>query len=929
VGEFSGGFAGDGDAGPARVGVRLPPRRLSFVGRTADLGEIAARLARYPVVTLTGVGGVGKTALAVEAAWIEVSAGRADLACYVDLVPCRGDEQVVAALVEAVGIRGAEAAAGLDAVAEAVSGRRWLLVIDNCEHVLESARRACGQLAGQAADLRVLTTSRIPLDIEPECVWRVQPMAVPGEADPAVATEAVTLFLARAAMAGVTVRAGPGELVLAGSICRQAGGLPLALELVANRLRVVSLTELAEGLGPSGWPARTTGSGRHDSLEACLSWSHALLPAGAAVVFRRLSVFPGGFDLAAAREVAGAQPVGTGQVGVLVEQLVTASLLEADTSGTRTRFRFYEPVRQYAAARLADAGEEDLARWRHARAFLARAEAIEPLLFAPRAEQQCDLLESDRPDHDAALGWLLSCGAAAEAQRMAAALYFFWYTRGWFVTGLRWLRAALAAGAQVEPVVRVRAEVGLAQLAFIAGDYLASFAAIESALPAARLLGDDVVLARCLATAGYVWWFLDPDHSAALFEEGLEAAGRSGDDWTRSTGLAGLGFARYFAGRFDAATGPLREGIELTALSGRRQQFAMAVLGRASVELWLGQLAAAEASAQQAVGVLVAIGDATWTSAALAILAEIERARGRLDTAGQHAAEAIEIAGRANSAVNVMLATGHLGRILLARGEPGAAGCLDQAVQLARAFAVRPLLAWWLDSLGELAELEGRHGDARSWYEQAAGHAAECGLEADAARARHHLGRLAWLTGDLASAVNSCHEALAGQLEVGDCLGLVETLETLGGLLIDEGHARRGLPLLAASATGRDELGFPWRPMEAGRIAGWVAAGRESLGEQAQPAWERGAGLSVQEAAAMARRGRGPRRRPAFGWPSLTPAERNVADLIAGGLTNPEIAARLGVSAGTVKGHVSSVLRKLGVRTRAELAAAVSGHFGI
>jgi predicted ATPase len=207
-------------------------------------------------------------------------------------VPCRTDEQVVAALVEGVGIKGAGAAAGLDAVAEAVSGRRSLLVLDNCEHVLEPTRRACGQLAGRAADLRILVTSRIPLDIESECVWRVQPMAVPGETGPPVATEAVTLFFARAAMAGVTLQAGPGELALAGSICRQAGGLPLALELVANRLRVASLTELAEGLGPSGWPARNTGSGRHDSLDACLSWSHALLSADAAVVLRRLSVFP-------------------------------------------------------------------------------------------------------------------------------------------------------------------------------------------------------------------------------------------------------------------------------------------------------------------------------------------------------------------------------------------------------------------------------------------------------------------------------------------------------------------------------------------------------------------------------------------------------------------------------------------------------------
>jgi DNA-binding CsgD family transcriptional regulator len=117
--------------------------------------------------------------------------------------------------------------------------------------------------------------------------------------------------------------------------------------------------------------------------------------------------------------------------------------------------------------------------------------------------------------------------------------------------------------------------------------------------------------------------------------------------------------------------------------------------------------------------------------------------------------------------------------------------------------------------------------------------------------------------------------------------------------------------------------------MEAGRVAGWVAAGREHLGERAQPAWERGTGLTIEEAATMARRGRGSRRRPAFGWSSLTPAERNVADLVARGLTNPEIAARLGVSAGTIKDHVSAALRKLSVRTRAELAAAVSSHPGM
>jgi hypothetical protein len=167
---------------------------------------------------------------------------------------------------------------------------------------------------------------------------------------------------------------------------------------------------------------------------------------------------------------------------------------------------------------------------------------------------------------------------------------------------LQWLRAALAAEAPVEPLVRLRAEVGLAQLAFIAGDGLASFAAIESALPVARLLGDDVVLARCLATAGWVWWLMDPERSAALFEEGLAAADRSGDGWARSSGLCGLGWARYFAERFDAAIDPLQDAIELAARSGRRQQLAMALPGRASVELWRGKLAAAQASRAAGVG---------------------------------------------------------------------------------------------------------------------------------------------------------------------------------------------------------------------------------------------------------------------------------------------------------------------------------------
>jgi predicted ATPase len=265
-------------------------------------------------------------------------------------------------------------------------------------------------------------------------------MTVPSEAGHQVATDAVTLFFARAAMAGMTLEPGPGELTLAGSICRKAGGLPLALELVANRLRVASLTELEEGLATSVWPARSMGSGRHDSLDACLTWSHALLPADAGVVFRRLSVFPGGFDLAAAREVAGTRPVGSGQVGALVEQLVTASLLEADTSGVRTRFRFHEPVRQYAAAtsrRCRGRGP-----WR-SRRCVPGPEAMSRY-YSPREQRQS--AQATGPTEAALAGSVLRGSRMRNGRRRAILV-----RPRWSVTGCL-LRATLAPEAPVEPL---------------------------------------------------------------------------------------------------------------------------------------------------------------------------------------------------------------------------------------------------------------------------------------------------------------------------------------------------------------------------------------------------------------------------------------------------------------------------------------------
>ena len=420
----------------AAVRNNLPASLTSFLGREQDLDQVEKLLAQARLVTLTGPGGTGKTRLAVEAGARLV--GRfpdgvwlAELAGVVD------PGLVAGHLMTALGVRQAGDVPVLDALIYRLQSAELLLVLDNCEHQLDACAQLASALLQAAPGLRVLATSREPLGIPGEVTYPVRPLDLPPEqADEGEAGQAaaVRLFLDRGAAArgGVGGRVAP--VAVAERICRELDGLPLAIELAAARLSTLSAAEIEAHLAdrfrflayrrPSGDP-------RHQALRAAIDWSYDLLDATERRVLTELSVFAGTFALAQAAEVCS----GGDQLAALevIDGLAAKSLVAAELAEDGTRYRLLETVRHYAVDRLAEAGDTEAVRDRHAAVFVALAER----------ERDLAVLAREQDNFRAALEWSLACGDQA-GPRLAGALGEFWLGRGLLAEGRDWLERALA-----------------------------------------------------------------------------------------------------------------------------------------------------------------------------------------------------------------------------------------------------------------------------------------------------------------------------------------------------------------------------------------------------------------------------------------------------------------------------------------------------
>ncbi len=415
----------------------LPAQPTSLIGRQLLIAELADLVEQCPLVTLTGVGGVGKTRLAVEVG-AEVLPKFPDGVWLVELAPIAHEEMVLGTVAEVLGVAAQTGEPLITTLVSRLRTRRLLVVLDNCEHLLSPVARLADRLTAGAPGVRVLATSREPLGVAAERV-----RAVPSLAE---STEAVELFVERAGQAGAAFDA-PAQLDAAREICRRLDGLPLAIELAAARARMMAPTQIAERLDHRF--RLLTGGGRtaierHRTLQATVSWSYELLEPTDQLVFQRLSVMSGGFDLDAAEAVAAGGDVEGFEVldslGRLVDKSMVATVAGSD--GT-VRFRLLETLRQFATDRLAEQPDIEATRDRHARCWMERAQALGRDTRGGEQAVAIAAVDADIDNYRSALAHLLTTGHGDDAARTVLAMGAYWNIgRTW--EGMRWYQQVLA-----------------------------------------------------------------------------------------------------------------------------------------------------------------------------------------------------------------------------------------------------------------------------------------------------------------------------------------------------------------------------------------------------------------------------------------------------------------------------------------------------
>ena len=903
---------------PKSIGAHgLPVQLTTFVGREAQISEVRKLMAGNRLVTLTGAGGAGKTRLAVEIA-ARVAPEFRDGVWYVDLAPITYPAVVRVTVARALGLPDQPGRSTMDTLLRFVADRQLLILLDNCEHLLDASADLVVALLAGAPGLTVLATSREPIGVTGEATWRVPSLSV--------TDAAVELFADRARLAQAGFTVGSDNAAAVAEICGRLDGMPLAIELAAARVRALSLAEILEGLHDRfrllTGGARTAVR-RQQTLRASVDWSHALLSEPERDLFRRLAVFLGGFDVDAAQAVAGGGDVERYEVLDQLTLLVDKSLVVAENTSGRTRYQLLETVRQYAQEKLAESGEADAVRSRHRDHYTAMA----ALLDAPARtdyERRVDQAEEEMDNLRAAFVWSLETGDVGRSLELVASLQPLWFTRGRIREGLAWFDAALTGGDTNQPevadAVRARALADKAVLdAWVAARFSMDLA--QRALTIAREVDDPGLLARALTACGVVAGYFDREVARAYFAEAIGLARAIDDRWRLSQILALQAQGATIAGDPLAVRAAAEEGRDLADAIGDRSNSRMCRFWLGLAQGTRGDLVGAVKQLGEVAAEAAAAHDEIWRVASLGSRGIVLAYQG--DAAGARAAaEATLENGAELGAFFVSMGYHVLALAALAAGDDAAAKEAREAASkhISVAGEMGSMWRYW----GAEAALAGRDlATARGWADDAVAATKGCYLSwALTGRARVLMAQ-----GEPKQAESDAHEALTRAAEIEAHIGVPDILDVLADLAAEAGSHRAAARLFGAAQAIRPRIGVVrFKIYDAGYQAA-VTALRDAMGEKDfDAAWAEGSALSTEEAIAYALRGRGERKRPASGWASLTPAERDIVRLVSEGLANNDIATRLFVSPRTVQTHLTHVYTKLGLTSRVQLAQEAARH---
>ncbi len=900
----------------------LPHPDSSLVGRAHDLRALAELLDQHRVLSVVGAGGCGKTRLAIELAHETI--GRfAHGAAWVDLAAVSGPDAVVDAVAAGVGLH-TTAELTTDRIVGHLAPRALLLLVDNCEHVIDAAAATIAAIQAGCPAVRIVATSREPLALRDEVVWRVPSLGTPLATDGAdlLDSDAGRLLVERIRRVRPDYEPDGDDCGALAEVCRRLDGIPLALELAAARTATIPPPELAERL-TERFALLAGGSrdsvARQRTIEASVAWSYQLLDPSEQRVFRWLSAFAGTFPMSAAAALLVDEP----DVEDVIDRLQRCSLL-VDRPGPVRRIHLLEPVRWFARERLIDAGEADDALGRHLDWCIATAITNGAALEEPEVLAALTQLDLDLDNFRAAMDWALTHGRPADAARIVAATPWFWIWRGRALEARRWLHRSgddidrlLTTGEQIR-LLWARASLGINTTSPGWRD------AASDGIALARTQGDTRWEARFQVLVSQAQAFNDPHTVLAQAEAQRERCIAAGERFWAATSLVSESLAQITLGRFDLAQ-PLLDQLRVEAQALEHPQLlADEIARRALVDRRFGRYDDVHAASRR-------IGQVTAPLTELNAQALVHAQAALVDVAQGHAAEVLD-------AMEALM------RRHVDAGEYGyipsiALPIIDALIDLGRGReavdrfepfweSFRQSISWRLrmGNARALALYSGGDSDtARSALDDVLREARDAPNEHEVANAERLLAAIDRDAQRFANAEDRLHRALEIQARLGYPQYIADVLEELAGIDLDHDRPTPAAVLLGAASSVRDASGVVRRIGRQHAYEGDIDRLRDSLDEpELAVAWAKGRALSMADAVDLARRGRGERRRPAMGWDSLTVTEAKVAALVAEGRTNPEIADTLIMGRATVKTHVSNILRKLGLTNRTQVATAMA-----
>jgi non-specific serine/threonine protein kinase len=736
-----------GEPDLARDTAALPPTNIpqqltSFVGRAAEVAEVMSLVPTARLLTLTGPGGIGKTRLALQAA-AELRESFRDGVWVVELAALADQAFVEQAVAAALGVREEPGRMPLASLAAHLQDREVLLALDNCEHLRESCAALAGALLRACPGLRLLASSQVPLGALGELVYRVSPLTLPDAGDRTVEAllerDAVRLFVDRAKLArpGFALTSANAQVVA--SLCRKLDGIPLAIELAAARVKVLSLEQILMRLDDR-FRLLTGGDRaalpRQQTLRATLDWSHSLLSPAEQALLRRLSVFAGGCTLDAAEQVAScelreevascelrvASPEGnpdsdlttytsrsaqlaTDEVLDGLASLVDRSFVSVEEQAGAVRYRMLETVRQYGVEKLKEEKEDRGARAAHLDWCLRISGAATWDQWRPDERERLSMLEAEHDNLRAALRWSLGPGGDAEAGlRLCCALGRFWETRGYWSEGRQWLETALAACAGGETQWRARALHWAGWLAYCQGDLQQAIAPLERCLALRRELGDTERVALTLIDLGNIVEDQgDFDQAEALYGEALGLCREIDLQFGVARALSGIGLAALSRCEYERSEALYAEALEMVRRVDHKPGIRVVLHQLGEIAMRRGDLDRATRLLDESMENATDAADTRLTAHSLHVMSAVARGRGENEEALSLAGRALEMFREIGDKRGVAYALESFACTAAARGQAeraltlfGAAEAIRETIQLTLTPADREALAQFL-----------------------------------------------------------------------------------------------------------------------------------------------------------------------------------------------------------------------------------------